>query len=68
MPPGHRSAHAVTMLPPGRTVLAGADLEYLPGFLGPADADELLAALLAGEIGRASCRERVSILVVAGSL
>ena len=47
MPPGHRSAHAVTMLKPGRTVLAGADLEYLPGFLGPADADELLAALLA---------------------
>ena len=47
MPPGHRSAHAVTMLQPGRTVLAGADLEYLPGFLGPADADELLAALLA---------------------
>jgi len=35
------------MLQPGRTVLAGADLEYLPGFLGPADADELLAALLA---------------------
>ena len=47
MPPGHRSANAVTMLQPGRTVLAGADLEYLPGFLGPADADELLAALLA---------------------
>ena len=47
MPPGHRSAHAVTMLQLGRTVLAGADLEYLPGFLGPADADELLAALLA---------------------
>ena len=47
MPPGHRSAHAVTMLQSGRTVLAGADLEYLPGFLGPADADELLAALLA---------------------
>ena len=47
MPPGHRSVHAVTMLQPGRTVLAGADLEYLPGFLGPADADELLAALLA---------------------
>ena len=35
------------MLQPGRTVLAGADLEYLPGFLCPADADELLAALLA---------------------
>jgi len=47
MPPGHRSVHAVTMLQPGRTVLAGADFEYLPGFLGPADADELLAALLA---------------------
>ena len=47
MPPGHRSAHAVTMLQPGRTVLAGADLEYLPCFLGPADADELLATLLA---------------------
>ena len=47
MPTGHRSVHAVTMLQPGRTVLAGADLEYLPGFLDPADADELLAALLA---------------------
>ncbi len=47
MPPRHRSAHAVTMLQPGRTVLAGADLEYLPGFLDPADADDLLPALLA---------------------
>ena len=47
MPPGCRSVHAVTMLQPGRTALAGADLEYLPGFLSPADADELLAALLA---------------------
>ena len=47
MPPRHRLAHAVTMLQPGRTILAGADLEYFPGFLGPADADDLLAALLA---------------------
>ena len=47
MPPGCRSANAVTMLQSGRTALAGADLEYLPGFLCPADADELLAALLA---------------------
>ena len=47
MPLGHRSAHAVSILQPGRTVLAGADLEYLPEFLTPADADELLAALLA---------------------
>ena len=47
MPPGCRSAQAVTMLQPGRTVLAGVDLEYRPGFLCPADADELLAALLA---------------------
>lgn len=47
MPPGCRLAQAVTMLQPGRTVLTGADLEYLPGFLCPADADELLAALLA---------------------
>lgn len=35
------------MLQPGRTVLEGADLEYLPGFLSPGDADDLLAALLA---------------------
>ena len=35
------------MLQPGRTILAGADLEYLPGFLNPDDADELLASLLA---------------------
>jgi alkylated DNA repair dioxygenase AlkB len=47
MPLGHRLAHAVTILRSGRTVLSGADLEYLPGFLNPADADELLADLLA---------------------
>jgi len=35
------------MLQPGRTVLAGADLEYLPGFLDSGDADDLLAALSA---------------------
>ena len=35
------------MLQPGRTVLAGADLEYLPRFLDLDDADELLASLLA---------------------
>ena len=47
MPPRHRLVHAVTMLQPGRMVLAGADLEYLPGFLSPGEADDLLAALLA---------------------
>ena len=47
MPPRHRVVHAVTMLQPGRMGLAGADLEYLPGFLSPGDADDLLAALLA---------------------
>ncbi len=47
MPLGHRLAYAVSILQPGRTVLAGADLEYLPEFLTPVDADELLAALLA---------------------
>jgi alkylated DNA repair dioxygenase AlkB len=35
------------MLQPGRTVLEGADLEYLPGFLSPGDANDLLATLLA---------------------
>ena len=35
------------MLQPGRMVLEGADLEYLPGFLSPRDADNLLTALLA---------------------
>ena len=47
MPRGRRSGRVVTMLQPERTVLAGADLEFLPGFLGPVEADELLAVLLA---------------------
>jgi alkylated DNA repair dioxygenase AlkB len=34
------------MLQPGRTVVAGADLEYFPGFLSLGDADDLLATLL----------------------
>ena len=47
MPPRHRLAHAVTMLQSGRTVLEGADLEYLPGFLSPGHANDLWAGLLA---------------------
>jgi alkylated DNA repair dioxygenase AlkB len=39
-------ARAVTILRPGRTVLAGADLEYLPNFLCPAEAGKLLNTLL----------------------
>ena len=69
MPPKQRSAHAVTMLQPGRTVVGGADLEYFPGFLSPSDADELLVALLAGVIwqspvvqlfGRTFCSPRLA--------
>ena len=47
MSPRHRLMHTVTMVQPGRTVLEGADLEYLPDFLNPGDADDLLATLLA---------------------
>jgi alkylated DNA repair dioxygenase AlkB len=47
MPPRHRLGNAVAMLQQGRTVLEGADLEYIPGFLSPGDADDLLATLLA---------------------
>lgn len=47
MPSGRRLPRKVTILQPGRTILAGADLEYLPSFLDPTDANELLAVLLA---------------------